>query len=231
VSERQEQTLLEQLGGISGLVQSTIPVVVFIPVNSVWGLTAAIWGALATAVAILAWRLAKRDPIQPAISGFFGVGICAFIAHRTGEAKGFFLLGIYTNLVYGSLFLLSMIIRWPVVGVLWNALNGHGRSWRANRAAVHAYDLATLAWVVVFGARYFVQAHLYDSDQTGWLAVARIAMGWPLAALALLVTVIAVRRADHALGRAEPTPDRSAEGAPSEGAHAEKDAVDRQPDS
>ncbi|WP_280439799.1 DUF3159 domain-containing protein, partial [Nocardia cyriacigeorgica] len=32
---------------------------------------------------------------------------------------------------------------------------------------------------------------------TGWLAFARIAMGWPLTAVALTVTVWAVRRAGH----------------------------------
>ena len=36
-------------------------------------------------------------------------------------------------------------------------------------------------------------------DQTGWLAFARLSMGWPLAALAFVVTVLAVRRADRAL--------------------------------
>ncbi|WP_010592587.1 DUF3159 domain-containing protein, partial [Rhodococcus sp. P14] len=52
MSEKQ-QTVLEQLGGLSGLVSSTVPVLVFVPVNSIWGLTAAIWAALAAATAVL----------------------------------------------------------------------------------------------------------------------------------------------------------------------------------
>jgi hypothetical protein len=56
---------------------------------------------------------------------------------------------------------------------------------------------------VVFGARYLVQSELYDADQTGWLAVARIGMGWPLTGLVLLVTIWAVRRADRVV---EPAP-------------------------
>lgn len=40
------------------------------------------------------------------------------------------------------------------------------------RAAVYAYDVATLTWVLVFGSRFAVQRLLYDADQTGWL-------GWP----------------------------------------------------
>ncbi|MEV0292655.1 DUF3159 domain-containing protein [Nocardia sp. NPDC050710] len=195
--EAAEQTLLEQLGGFSGLIYSTLPVLVFVPVNTLAGLAAAIWSALGVAGAILVWRLVRRSPVQPAISGFLGVGICAFIAYRMGEAKGFFLFGIYTSLVYAGVFLVSILARWPLVGVIWGYLNGHGTEWRTDRRLIRLYDLATSTWVLVFGARYLVQSSLYDTDHTGWLAFARIAMGWPLTAVALAVTVWAVRRAGH----------------------------------
>ncbi|MBP1158437.1 MULTISPECIES: DUF3159 domain-containing protein [Rhodococcus] len=198
MTDRQQQSVLEQLGGVSGLVYSTLPVLVFVPINSFWGLTAAIWAALGVAAAILVWRVIAKGAIQPAISGFLGVGICAFIAYRTGDAKGYFLFGIYTSLAYAGVFLLSIVVRWPLVGVLWGFLNGHGNSWRGSKAAVRAYDLATAAWALVFGARYLVQSQLYDTDHTGWLAVTRIAMGWPLTALVLVTTVWLVRRADRA---------------------------------
>ncbi len=199
----QQQSVLEQLGGISGLVYSTVPILVFVPANSIWGLKVAIWVALGVAAAVLILRLYRHDPIQPAISGFLGVGVCAFIAHRTGDAKGFFLFGIFTSLIYGAVFLVSIVVRWPLVGVVWGLLNGHGNSWRSHRGAVRAYDLATAAWAGVFGARYLVQSHLYDTDQTGLLAVARIAMGWPLAGLALVVTVWAARHAERVIESAE----------------------------
>ncbi|WP_330179554.1 DUF3159 domain-containing protein [Nocardia sp. NBC_01503] len=195
--EEVEQTLLEQLGGFSGLIYSSLPVLVFVPVNSLRGLTTAIWAALGVATAILIWRLVRRGPIQPAISGFLGVGVCAFIAYRMGEAKGFFLFGIYASLVYSGAFLVSLVVRWPLAGVIWGVLNGHGTEWRSDRRAMRLYDLATVVWAVVFGARYLVQNHLYDSNSTGLLAVARLAMGWPLTAVALVVTVWAVRKAGH----------------------------------
>ena len=191
------QTLLEQRGGFGGLIYSTLPVLVFVPVNSLFGLAAALWCALGVAAAVAVWRLVRRDPIQPAVSGFIGVGICAFIAWRVGEAKGYFLFGIYTSLVYGAAFLVSIVVRRPLVGVLWGFLNGHGTDWRTDSRKVRLYDLATVTWALVFGARYLVQNHLYDSDSTGWLAAARIGMGWPLTGVALVVTIWAVRRAGH----------------------------------
>jgi len=187
-------TLLEQMGGVAGLVYSTVPVVVFVTVNGFFGLQPAIWAALGIALAIVVLRLVRKEPIQPAISGLFGVGIAVFIAHRTGSAKGFFLFGIWSSLIYGGLFLASVVMRWPLVGVIWSTLNNHGMTWRRDRASRLAYDVATLTWMLVFGARFVVQRWLYDTDQTGWLAFARIAMGWPLTAVAALVTVWAVRR-------------------------------------
>ena len=44
-----------------------------------------------------------------------------------------------------------------------------------------------------------MQHHLYDADKTGWLGVARIAMGWPLAAIGALVTYLAIRKAQRAI--------------------------------
>jgi hypothetical protein len=72
-----------------------------------------------------------------------------------------------------------------------------GQAWRADTSARMGYDIATLAMVAMFAARFVVQNWLYELDATGWLALARIAMGYPLSAVALVVVVWAVRRADR----------------------------------
>ena len=187
------------MGGVSGLIYSSLPVVAFVPVSSLFGLTAAIASALGIAAVILVWRLVRRESAQPAISGFIGVGFCALIAYVMGESKGYFLLGIWSSLVWAAVFGLSVLIRRPVVGYVWGWVNGHDRGWRRVRRAVLAFDIATLFWVLVFGSRFVVQHHLYDADQTGWLGVARIAMGWPLTAVAALVTYLAIRTAQRAI--------------------------------
>jgi hypothetical protein len=101
--------------------------------------------------------------------------------------------------VYAAIFGLSILIRRPVVGYIWSGLHGRDRAWREVRRAVFAFDVATLTWVVVFGARFVVQHLLYQTDRTGWLVVARIGMGWPLTAAAALVTYLAIRVAQRAL--------------------------------
>ncbi|MFS8101733.1 DUF3159 domain-containing protein [Lentzea alba] len=203
-TEEQQPTVLEQMGGVSGMLYSSLPVVVFVIVNfAAKNLMAAIISALASAVVIGVVLAVRKGTVQPAISAVFGVGIAAFIAYKTGEAKGFFLFGIWQSIVYGSAFLLSIVLRWPLAGVIWTFLNGRDRSWRADKATVRDYDIATFVWALVFFARFVVQRWLYDEDQVGWLAVARLAMGYPLMAIALLATVWAVRRADKRLKAAE----------------------------
>ncbi|MCB0923494.1 MAG: DUF3159 domain-containing protein [Mycobacterium sp.] len=187
------------MGGVSGLIYSALPVAVLVPVNTAFGLLPAIFSALAAAAAVLVWRLLRKDSVQPAIAGFVGVGISALIAWWMGESKGYFLLGIWTSLFWAVVFTVSVVIRRPAVGFVWSWINGHDRAWRTSRRAVLAFDLATLTWVLVFGARFVVQHHLYDADKTGWLGVARIAMGWPLAAVGALVTYLAIRAAQRAL--------------------------------
>jgi Protein of unknown function (DUF3159) len=191
--------VLDQMGGISGLIYSSLPVVVFVPVSSAFGLQAAIAAALGVAALTLVWRLVRRESAQPAISGFIGVGVCALIAYLVGESKGYFLLGIWSSLLWAAVFTLSVLIRRPVVGYVWGWINGHDRGWRKVRRAVLAFDVATIVWVLVFASRFVVQHHLYDADQTGWLGVARIAMGWPLTAVAALVTYLAIRAAQRAI--------------------------------
>ena len=205
-----DASVLEQMGGVRGLVFSSIPVLTFVPVNGFWGLTAAIWGALGVAVAMLAWSLGRRDNPQPAISGFIGVAICVFIAWRTGDAKGYFLYGIITQAVSGSAFALSALARWPLVGVIWGFLDGKGMAWRRIPPARRWYTVATGFWAALFAIRAILQYVLYLNDEVNWLGAARIGMGWPLALIALLGTVWAVRRAmAHEKDAESAAPERS----------------------
>ena len=182
-------TIWEQMGGPMGMVDSGLPVVVFIVANAIGGLGWGIGAALAAAVIIAIARIARKRPVTQAVAGVFGVGIAAFIAYRTDSAKGYFLLGIWSYLLYGGALLLSMIVRWPLIGVIWEAINGRGTAWRKDRKLVRRYDFATFVWVIVFAARYLVQNYLYDSDQVGWLAAVRLLMGYPLFILAIAISV------------------------------------------
>ncbi|MFP5022056.1 DUF3159 domain-containing protein [Pseudonocardia phyllosphaerae] len=190
-------TMLEQMGGLPGIVASTIPVLVFVVVNVATDLTTALWAAIGAGVLVLAWRLVRRDPIMPAISGLLGVGVCALVARQTGEARGFYLPGLLYSAALGIAALVSVAVRWPLAGVIWHAVNSRGMEWRRDPVLLRAYGLATLIWGVIFVARVIVQGALYLADAETWLGVTRLIMGYPLMAVAILATVLIVRRAEN----------------------------------
>jgi Protein of unknown function (DUF3159) len=193
------ERLLAQAGGVTGVIYSSLPVVTFVVVSSLSGLLPAIGAALGVAVLVLLWRLIRRESTQPALSGFIGVAVCALIAYIVGASKGYFLLGIWMSLLWAVVFGASVLIRRPAAGYVWSWASGRDRGWRDVPRAVYAFDIASLCWTLVFGARFVVQRLLYDADQTGWLGVTRIAMGWPLTVLAALATYAAIKSVQRAL--------------------------------
>ena len=194
-----KKTPLEQLGGTTGLVYTALPIVAFVLGNSAFGLPGAIALAVAVALAICVLRLVRKEPLQPALGGLIGVAAASFVAWKSGSANGYFLTGIWSNIALCALFLVSLLVRRPLAGVVWGALNGTGTSWLQDKPSRRYYDIATLALVAVFAARSAVWQWLYEDDQTGWLGVARIVMGTPLLAVALLVVIWAGRRSGKRL--------------------------------
>ncbi|WJZ02853.1 hypothetical protein CFREI_07875 [Corynebacterium freiburgense] len=197
-----QSTILEQMGGFGGLVSSTLPVLVLVPINNAYGLLPALIAALVVSMGIFVWRILRKENLQPAFSALFGVALCAGIAWAVGSAKGYFLYGIWMSLIFAVVFGLSIVVRWPLVGVIWKGINGEGMHWRSVPGARSAYSIATLGWTLVFSARFIVQNQLYGSDSTTALAIAKIAMGWPLTGLVTLLTVWAVRRARRCMEEA-----------------------------
>ncbi|GGV53745.1 membrane protein [Streptomyces longisporoflavus] len=195
----QRPSVLDQAGGTKGIVYSALPVLAFVVVHNLRGLKASIIAAFAVAVAIGVQRVARKESVQPAIGGVFGVAIAAGIVWFTGSAKDYFLIGIWASLAGAVLFVLSVLVRWPLAGVIWNVATGKGSIWRADKRSRFYYDIATLVLAAVFGARFAVQQYFYVTDQVGSLGAAKIAMGFPLLALALLVVAWAARSSNKRL--------------------------------
>jgi hypothetical protein len=189
------EQMSEQLGGWRGLVESSIPVAVFVVVNLAWQLRPAIFAACAVALVIAAVRLVQRRPIRHAVNGLVGVGIGAVIALRSGEARDFYLPGILYGYGYAAALLLSAAVRQPLVGWLWSVIVAGGRSdWRGDARLVRTFTWLTLLWGAVWLAKVGVQHLLYQANAEDALGVARLLLGYPPYALLLAVTIWTVRR-------------------------------------
>lgn len=199
------EQMADQLGGWRGLVESSIPVVVFVIANLLGELRPAVIASVAVALLIAGLRLVQRRPVRHAVNGLVGIGIGAAIAWRTGDERDFYLPGILYGIGYGLALLLSAAIRQPLVGWIWSVLVAKGRSeWRDDPRLVRTFTQLTVLWGVVWLAKVGVQAGLYLAHQDTALGVARLALGYPPYALLLLITVWAVRRVTREA--APPTP-------------------------
>ncbi len=189
------EQMADQLGGWRGLLESSIPVVVFVVANIVGDLRPAVIASVGVAVAIAVLRLAQRRPVRHAVNGLFGVAIGAAIAWRTGDERDFYLPGILYGIGYGLVLLLSAAIRQPLVGWIWSVLVAKGASeWRQDPRLVRTFTGLTVLWGVVWLAKVGVQAGLYLAHQDTALGIARLALGYPPYVLLLLITVWTVRR-------------------------------------
>jgi len=191
------------MGGPRGLIESSIPTTAFIVANLIAGLRWAIFVALGLSLVLLAVRLVRRERPDQALSGLFAAGVAALIAWRLHSASGYFLPGILLQIPYAVVFIASVVARRPVVGYVAAVVSPALSGWRSEPILRRAASYATLAWAAVFIARIAVMVPLYLSDSSSALGVAKLAMGWPLWALAAGLSLLLIRRAAEDLVPAE----------------------------
>jgi hypothetical protein len=176
-----EKSVFAAFGGRRGLAETGLPSVLFIMVYGVTrNLTGAIWSAIAVAAVLSVVRLVKRDTLQHALSGLFGVLVCAAVAHFSGQAKGFYLPGVLMNSGEAILFSVSAAVRWPIVGVVLGPVTGEMMAWREHPARMRAFTLATWMLAAMFVLRVCVEVPLYLAGQVDALGVSKIILGYPL---------------------------------------------------
>jgi hypothetical protein len=182
------------LGGKRGIVEAAVPTLAF---TGTWmgthDLKTSLIVGIASAVVLLLVRIAQRSTPQFVLNSLVGIGIGAFFAARTGDAKDVFLPGILYNAAYAAGMLLSIVVRWPIVGFLIGSVTGDPTAWHNDSALVRL--CSRLTWLLILPCllRVVIQLPLYWADQVTALGVAKIALGWPLqvAGLAAMVWVLA----------------------------------------
>jgi Protein of unknown function (DUF3159) len=189
---------LRQIVGVDLILDSGLPSVVFVVVYSVNGqrLTPALWAAIGAGVILGILRLLRRQPIQNVLAGFVGLLIAAFVVSRTGRPQDIALPTLLINAGYLIAYIVSILVRWPLLGVLVGAISGNLTEWRKDARLLRAYTIASWLWVGMFLLRLVVLVPLYlqGSAQLGWLVTMRLVTGWPLFALTVWLSWLIIRR-------------------------------------
>jgi hypothetical protein len=159
--------------------------------QSIWiGSGVAVFAALVISV----WRLRRGDRPRAVLLGLLGVCVAALIALRTGRAEDFFLLQLLSNAASALAWIVSIVVRWPLLGIVVGGVLGQRTRWRRDPALLRAYSRGSWVWVCQYLVRLLVFLPLYAAGQTVALGVARIALTWPLVAACLAVSWWVIRR-------------------------------------
>ncbi|GAA4883738.1 DUF3159 domain-containing protein [Serinicoccus chungangensis] len=182
----------DALGGWYGSLETALPTVAFV---TTWLVTDAVRPAVVAAAALLVVLTVIRGFVGGSWrflgSAIFATAIAAFFALRSGEAQDAFLPGILASALYGVGALLSIALRWPLVGFLVAVgdpeFAERPGAWRRDPGLVAV--CARLTWVLValFAVRVAVMLPLYLAGEVAWLGITKIALSWPAYLLAVVV--------------------------------------------
>ena len=193
--ELNRKSLLESIGGPLGIIEAVLPATLF---SFTYALTkdalTAVVVAASSSLLFIVIRLIQRKALTQAIVGALAIALAAFLALRDGgQAADYFIPGFITNASYGTVLLISVLIRRPIMGYVAQLLFGL-QGWREDRPSYRRLRLVTLIWVGFFSARLAVQLPLYFANAVEARALARAIMGAPAYAGLLALTWVLLRR-------------------------------------
>jgi hypothetical protein len=191
------ESLADLLGGRRSGWDATGPPVAF---GVGWLLTdGSVWygvlAALVVGVAVAGWRLFRGDRLGSVLVGLLTVCLAALVVLRTGRASDFFLLQLVSNAASALAWLVSIVLRWPLLGVVVGTLLGQRGRWRRDPDLLRAYGQGSWVWVCQYVLRLAVFVPLYAADQVVALVGARVVLTWPLVAGCLALSWWVIRRA------------------------------------
>ena len=184
------------IGGMRGIVESVLPLVVFLAAVTLWPdqLLIAVILSVAAAGAFTLVRLAQRQAPSAALGGLLAVAVAGALVLLTGRAEDNFIPGFITNVAYGSAFLISAFAGWSIIGLAAGFLMDDGIRWRRDRHKRRVFFWLAVMWAALFFVRLAVQFPLWLAEvDIQVIGTVKLVMGIPLFAPLVAVTWLAVR--------------------------------------
>ena len=183
--------LIEELQSVfagrgARILDSLLPVFVFLLLNAFVNLDIALLASIVAAVLLASLRMLRRESLMYALGGLGGVLLAAGLVYITDSAAGFFLPGLINGAVTIVLCMGSVLLGKPLVAWTSNLARRWPLEWYWHPKVRPAYTEVTLAWAVFFGLRLALQYFLLQQASAGLLGITQILTGWPFT-IALLV--------------------------------------------
>jgi hypothetical protein len=152
-----------------------LPPVVFVAVYlaSSSNLTSAVIAALAIGIVLAGLRLSRGEKPVRVVGALIVVIFAAAVAYYTGSAVAYFWPLVLANVASALAFAFSILIRWPLLGVIVGPLTGTGMRWRKDPDLLKAYAKASWLWVLLNVVRAAIQVPLIQGGDLWALAAIR----------------------------------------------------------
>ena len=170
-----EHPLAALIGGPRGAIESMLPPVVFVTIYLATSsnLTAAVVSALVIGLVLAGLRLSRGERPVRVVGALLVVVLAATVAYYTGSAVAYFWPLVLANVASALAFAFSILIRWPLLGVIVGPITGTGMRWRKDPDLLKAYAKASWLWVLLNVVRAAVQVPLIQGEDLWALAAVR----------------------------------------------------------
>ncbi|MBV1709327.1 MAG: DUF3159 domain-containing protein [Erysipelothrix sp.] len=184
--------VLEELTSVlSGkTLDAIVPPLVFVIVNSMFGLTSAIIIALILSSTVGIYRLIRKQSGIYALGGSLGILLAGGFAFLADNASNYFLPGIITNAFVLLLSIVTLIIDKPLAAYASHLTRGWKLDWFWRKDVKPAYWEVTIMWSLFFLIRTIIQVTLFLSDNVDALVWANTLMGLPVTIAVLILSYI-----------------------------------------
>jgi len=146
-------------------------VVVYLSTDS--NLTIAVITSLVIGLGLAALRLSRGEKPIRVTGALLVVVLAAMLAYYTGSAAAYFWPLVLANVASALAFAFSILIKWPLLGVIVGPLTGTGMRWRQDPDLLRAYSRASWIWVLLNVVRAAVQIPLIQGEDLWALAAVR----------------------------------------------------------
>ncbi|MGE4571628.1 MAG: DUF3159 domain-containing protein [Candidatus Izemoplasmatales bacterium] len=167
-----------------------LPPIIFLLLNNLWSLTAAIIGSLVLGILFLIRRLIHHENVLYALGGITGIVFANISIYINQNASNFFLPDLISTFSLILITIISLLIKKPLAIWVSHITRGWNLEWFYRKDVLPAYKEVTIFWLFFFILRFSIELYLYFNSTLDELVVFNVILGFPVLIGVLTISYI-----------------------------------------
>lgn len=184
------ESLRTLLGGGRAAIEATVPILAFV-IGWIATGNDVLWAsviAVASAIVVLVIGLAQKQKLRGLLIGLLLTIVAAIVAVYMGDGRYFFLVRILSNCASIVIWAISILIRWPFLGIIVGAIIGTKARWRRDPVLLRAYSRASWIWTASYAFRVIVLMAVWDRTSVEVLGVVQALTSYPVLIACIVIS-------------------------------------------